>query len=174
LPAPHSTPTSAKPQPAAVNLPPTTSKLSLIVIIDDSSDDLMLLRRALQKTNVADAIFTFERPSEALAYLQSVEPFQPLNEGRATVLCDLKMPQTDGFEVLRRIRARPGLAPLRVIMISGCALEDDVERARQLGADGYIEKMPASENLVASVRNPYFPATGTRPQRFKIWEDTRG
>jgi two-component system response regulator len=167
-------PIPEKPQPVAVNLPPTTSKLSSIVIIDDSPDDLMLLRRALQKANIAEAIFTFERPGDALAYLHSVEPIQPSSEARHAVLCDLKMPQTDGFEVLRLIRARPGLRPLSVIMISGCALEDDVDKARQLGADGYIEKMPPTEKLVACLRSPYFPATGTRPQRFRIWEETGG
>jgi len=56
------------------------------------------------------------------------------------VLLDIMMPEMDGFEVLKRLRAEPGLEDTKIVMISGKPYEFDRKRAFGYGADGYIIK----------------------------------
>lgn len=144
-----------------------------IVVIDDNPDDLLLIRHGLMKAGVAKSIVTFEQPAEALEYLSVCAQSPDTYRADMVVFCDLKMPGLDGFSVLERIRAHRGLRSLRLILISGCALECDVERARELRADGYLEKIPSPETLRACLDNPVFPATGPRPKLFESWEASR-
>jgi two-component system response regulator len=143
----------------------------MVVLIDDNPDDLLLMKRALVKAGAANPIHTFPHAVPALQFLAAelATPPHPASCG-AVVFCDLKMPDVDGFDFLRRIRAEKFSAAIRVIIVSGCALESDVEQARELGADGYLEKMPAGEVLLASLARPFFTDTGSRPERFERWE----
>jgi PAS domain S-box-containing protein len=56
------------------------------------------------------------------------------------VLVDMQLPDIDGFEVLRRLRAEPILARTTVVALSANAMPDDVARARQAGFDDYWTK----------------------------------
>ena len=56
------------------------------------------------------------------------------------VLLDVLMPELDGYEVLERIRADPGLRHLPVIMISAVEETDSIVRCIELGADDYLPK----------------------------------
>ena len=56
------------------------------------------------------------------------------------VLSDIMMPDIDGFEFCRRLRALPALADTKLIIISGKSYDFDRRRAREFGADGYIAK----------------------------------
>ena len=75
-----------------------------------------------------------------------------LAEHAADVLVlDLSMPGKDGFEVLRRARdVRPGL---RVLVLSMHAGAEYVQRAVREGADGYLLKDSAVQDLVAGIRS---------------------
>lgn len=56
------------------------------------------------------------------------------------VLLDITMPEMDGYEALRRIRADPRLAQLPVVMVSAIDETDSVVRCLELGADDYVPK----------------------------------
>ncbi|HEY0856994.1 MAG TPA: PAS domain-containing protein [Albitalea sp.] len=56
------------------------------------------------------------------------------------VLIDLQLPDIDGFEVLRALRADPTLAGLACIALSANAMPDDIARAKRLGFDDYWTK----------------------------------
>jgi len=56
------------------------------------------------------------------------------------VLLDIMMPGVDGFEVLRRIRARKSLMELPIIMVTAKDQPEDIVRALELGANDYITK----------------------------------
>jgi CheY-like chemotaxis protein len=56
------------------------------------------------------------------------------------VLVDMQLPDIDGFEVLSRLRAAPGLEGTTVVALSANAMPDDVARARQSGFDDYWTK----------------------------------
>ena len=56
------------------------------------------------------------------------------------ILVDMQLPDIDGFEVLRRLRAEPMLAASTLIALSANAMPDDVSRALESGFDGYWTK----------------------------------
>lgn len=56
------------------------------------------------------------------------------------VLVDMQLPDIDGFEVLRRLRAEPRLAGTSIVALSANAMPEDVNRARQAGFDDYWTK----------------------------------
>jgi len=65
----------------------------------------------------------------------------------ALLLLDLKMPKVDGFDVLTWLRSRPELSPLPVVVLSSSSREDDIQRARLLGAADYRVKPADFEQL---------------------------
>jgi phosphoribosyl 1,2-cyclic phosphodiesterase len=67
------------------------------------------------------------------------------------VLSDIMMPEIDGFEFCRRLRALPELAHLKLIIISGKTYDFDRRRAREFGADGYINKPVVREVFLEKI-----------------------
>lgn len=66
------------------------------------------------------------------------------------VICDLGLPDLDGYEVARRLRADESLPSMRLVALSGCAQPEDVERARAVGFDAHLPK-PAPLERIESV-----------------------
>jgi CheY-like chemotaxis protein len=58
------------------------------------------------------------------------------------VLLDINMPRMDGFELLERMRAEKLLGRVAVVMCSTSTYEEDISRAKDLGACGYLTKPP--------------------------------
>jgi len=65
------------------------------------------------------------------------------------VVMDLEMPVMDGFEATRQIKER-GLAE-RVVVLSLHADSDNLERARQAGADVFIDKASRFTTLMSAI-----------------------
>jgi PAS domain S-box-containing protein len=61
-------------------------------------------------------------------------------DGPHVVLVDMQLPDIDGFEVLRRLRAEPMLSGTTIVALSANAMPEDVNRARQAGFDDYWTK----------------------------------
>jgi len=68
------------------------------------------------------------------------------------VLLDVMLPDTNGFDVLARLRQHPQLKTMPVIMLTGRANRDDVMRGLAEGADGYITKPFDRDVLLTGVR----------------------
>jgi two-component system, cell cycle response regulator DivK len=56
------------------------------------------------------------------------------------ILMDLSLPEVDGWEATRRLKARPETAAIPVIALTAHAMQGDEERARACGCDGYLTK----------------------------------
>jgi two-component system, chemotaxis family, chemotaxis protein CheY len=56
------------------------------------------------------------------------------------VISDINMPNMNGFELLRQIRAQPEFKALPVLMVTAEAKKEDIVNAAQCGASGYIVK----------------------------------
>ncbi|MDO8520748.1 MAG: response regulator [bacterium] len=56
------------------------------------------------------------------------------------ILLDILLPGIDGFEVLKRVRANPALKQTHVIMLSNFGQNEDLEKAKTLGADKFLVK----------------------------------
>ena len=56
------------------------------------------------------------------------------------VVSDINMPNMDGFELLTQIKQDPTLCHIPVLMVTAEARKEDIVRAAQIGAAGYIVK----------------------------------
>lgn len=56
------------------------------------------------------------------------------------ILLDVMMPGLNGWQVFQRLRQDPRLAKIPVVMLTALAQRSDVERAVELGVDGYLTK----------------------------------
>jgi len=70
----------------------------------------------------------------------------------ALVILDVMMPQVDGFEVCRQLRADPATAALPILMLTARAEEVDKVVGLELGADDYLAKPFGERELLARVR----------------------
>jgi DNA-binding response OmpR family regulator len=73
---------------------------------------------------------------------------QPLD----AVILDIMMPEVDGYQVLRHIRATPATATLPVIFLTAKATQADIEKGLAMGANYYITKPFSGLDLVRKVR----------------------
>ena len=69
------------------------------------------------------------------------------------VLLDVMLPGGSGLDVLRAVRAEPELAAVRVIVVSAWQSGDDRRLAQELGADGFLGKPFALDELSSAVRD---------------------
>ena len=81
------------------------------------------------------------------------------------VLCDLRMPVMDGYELIRHLRNDPRHATLAVVAVSGFASEDSYRRAREAGFDAYVSKPFEYETLVAVVQQAIAERRSATPER---------
>jgi two-component system alkaline phosphatase synthesis response regulator PhoP len=68
------------------------------------------------------------------------------------VILDLGLPDTNGHEVCRRLRADPATAGLPIVMISGRAERDDLRDGFRAGADDFLVKPVEIATLLAVIR----------------------
>jgi CheY-like chemotaxis protein len=69
------------------------------------------------------------------------------------VLCDIIMPEKDGYEVCEQIKANPAYAHVPVLLLTGAFEPFDQERAARAGYDGSLAKPFEPETLIAKVKD---------------------
>ncbi len=130
---------------------PTSATPCKIVVVDDNEDGRFLLRclcelRGHEVTEAADGL-------EGLARAIEVEP--------DIAFVDIGLPGIDGYEVARRIRARPEGTQPYLVALSGYSSSEHREKAFAAGFDEHIAKPMVIEQLeavVAKVRNGASPS----------------
>jgi CheY-like chemotaxis protein len=101
-----------------------------IVVADDSSTILELIVLTLQRGDIETVTATNGR--EALERIREHEP--------RIVILDAMMPNADGYEVCRTLRADADIEQPHVIMLTASAREVDRERAEQAGVSEFMTK----------------------------------
>lgn len=101
-----------------------------VLVIDDEPDNLHLASEVL---TFCGAIV--EQASAGRQALDIVDEFGP-----SLILLDLAMPDIDGWEIHRRLRARPEFNQVPIIALTALAMPQDAEKVKQAGFDGYITK----------------------------------
>jgi len=67
------------------------------------------------------------------------------------ILCDVMMPELDGYDVLRTLQADPKLALVPFIFLTAKGEKDDLRCGMNLGADDYLTKPVGNEDLVRAI-----------------------
>jgi two-component system chemotaxis response regulator CheY len=102
-----------------------------ILIVDDFSTMRRIVRNLLKELGYANA----DEAEDGVAALGKLH-----GGGFEFVVSDLNMPNMNGFELLRQIRADAQLKHLPVLLVTAEAKKEDIVTAAQLGASGYIVK----------------------------------
>ena len=133
-------------------------KRATILVVDDNDSDKYFLVWALKTLDLHHSITVLSSGEEAIAYLSARPPFEDRTRFPIPhlLLLDLKMPNVDGFEVLKWIKTQAALDGLNVVVFSGSDRESDIQKARTLGAKDYIIKPADTLDLVGAVREVTF------------------
>jgi len=128
-------PESSPPDPRANGRP-------LVVVADDDQSIRSLFAAALEREGFAVLLASNGRKAMDLARNRPV----------AAMLLDLHMPDLDGLDTLRELRADPGLRTIPVIVVTGSTMEADRVAGLEGGADDVVVKPVSVAELVARVR----------------------
>jgi CheY-like chemotaxis protein len=150
--------------PAAVAVAPVTSPAprggagssyngvfdgATVLIVDDDFRNIFALTALLERGGLT--VLAAQSGPAALAILDEQSEVIDL------VLMDIMMPVMNGYETMTAMRARPGLANLPIIAVTGKVVGGERERCIGAGASDYIPKpVDTAELLVALTR--WFPA----------------
>src|SRR6202790_4595436 len=127
-----------------------------ILITDDDTRKIFALRSALEDFNMN--VLSAESGAEAIALLHS-------HPAVDVVLMDIMMPEMDGYETIRRMRARDEWKNLPIIALTAKAMKGDREQCLAAGASEYISKPVDIDQLVALIRVWLNVAAGSRNPR---------
>jgi CheY-like chemotaxis protein len=129
-----------------------------ILYAEDEETDVVLLQHVLTRAAIPNPLKIVKDGREAREYLAGEKPFSDRKEHPlpALVLLDLNLPYWSGFQVLEWIRQQPSLRRLPVVIFTSSSRPDDIARAYDAGANGYLVKPNALGELksqVAALRN---------------------
>ena len=80
------------------------------------------------------------------------------------VVMDLSLPVMDGWETTRRLKADERTAGIPILALSGHALTNLSQRAKQAGFDGFVAKPCLPEDLIAEIRKVLDSYTSAAPR----------
>ena len=148
-------------------MPP--SSLPSILLVDDNQEDLALTELLLKKSQITNPVLTAIGGEEAIELLRKTKadqlPFM--------VLCDVRMPQIDGLEVLKWVRSQPRLSKMYFAMHSGGDVPADRARVRALGADEYLVKFPTQSEIRVIAAHAAGKRTGSNAKAPAVDADTK-
>ena len=113
-----------------------------ILVVDDTPDSLRFLTRTLTSAGMKVLIAV-----EGLAALDLLDHVTP-----DLILMDATMPNLDGFETTRRIKANPAFQHLPIIFMTGLTETEHVVRGLGAGAIDYVTKPIVIDELIARIR----------------------
>lgn len=113
-----------------------------ILVIDDDSDIVMLVvfRLKAHKYEVIEA-------SLGRVGLEKAQAQKP-----DIILLDIMMPEMDGYETLQKLKSDPRTASIPVLMFTAKSQAQDIRRALDLGAAGYIIKPFEPEEMLSTIK----------------------
>jgi pilus assembly protein CpaE len=113
-----------------------------ILIVDDDIDTLKLVGLMLERQGYEIAVAS----NGTLGLSKALEETPDL------ILLDVMMPDLDGYEVTRRLRADPALAHIPIIMFTAKTMVDDKVQGFESGVDDYLTKPTHPAELTAHVK----------------------
>jgi two-component system cell cycle response regulator DivK len=113
-----------------------------VLIVEDNEKNMKLVRDVLRAVGYS--------PLEASSGEQGLT--LAAENAPALVLMDIQLPDLDGSEALRRLRADERTAGIPVLALTAQAMQGDRERFLAAGFDGYLSKPVDVDELIAAVQ----------------------
>src|SRR3990170_2409331 len=112
-----------------------------IFVVDDDPDVPIIVKGILNS-----------EPYKVQCVSSGEELFFRLQGGRPDlILLDVKMPEMDGFQVLKRLKAAPETSSIPVILLTGKGQYQDVLTGYELGTDYYMNKPFTGSQLINGI-----------------------
>jgi len=118
-----------------------------VFLVDDSEDDRLFLRKALERSSKLAVASEFFDGEDFISRFKEFQGSLP-----DAVLLDIKMPRKNGFEVLGWLKSQQ-IKDIKVIMVSGSWLHEDINKSLELGACAYFKKTSARAEQDAMVKS---------------------
>ena len=113
-----------------------------ILIVDDEAPH----RQMLQAVMSAEGYEIQEAEDGQTAIAGVANQFYDL------ILMDIQLPDFDGYEATRRIKANPALSAIPIFAVTSYALSGDDVKAYEAGCDAYVSKPFSPRALLAKIR----------------------
>jgi two-component system cell cycle response regulator DivK len=113
-----------------------------ILVIEDQEDNRRIMRDLL--TSAGYEIIEALTAEEGVSAAEAQRP--------ALILMDIQLPDFDGYEATRRIKANPALSAIPIIAVTSYALSGDDVKAYEAGCNAYVSKPFSPRALLAKIR----------------------
>ena len=114
-----------------------------VLVVDDDMRNVFAISRVLR-----------DKGMEVLRAEDGIKALELLDANPAVdlIMMDIMMPEMDGYETMRRIRARPGFSDLPIIALTAKAMAEDRKRCLAAGANDYLAKPVDATRLFSLLR----------------------
>ncbi len=126
----------------------------IILVADDDAGHARLIEKNLTRAGLRNPIVRFDNGQAVLDFLfrRGSGP-QRASEVPYLLLLDIRMPQIDGIEVLRQVKADPELRKMPVIMLTTTDDPREVERCHNIGCASYIVKPVDYDKFAEAIKS---------------------
>jgi CheY-like chemotaxis protein len=114
-----------------------------ILVVDDNESNLKLMTYLLSAPE-----YEVRTAADARQALQILPGFRP-----HLILLDIQLPDIDGLELARRLKADPVTRPIIIIAVTAYAMKGDEAKARAAGVQGYVTKPIEKQSFRRLVQN---------------------
>ncbi|MEH2249818.1 response regulator [Nostoc sp.] len=128
-----------------IDQPLRSHKVRRILLVEDH-----YLNRILLSDYLTYCGYDVESLSEGSAFFSTIEKFEP-----DLMLLDLKLPDIDGYSLLKQVQQKPDLSKIPIIVVSAFAFKADQERALSLGARHYFVKPLKLKDLILTIEEEF-------------------
>ena len=123
------------------------------------ADDSITIQKVIELT-FSDEDFEVVTVGNGRLAVDRVEEVRP-----DVVLCDIIMPEKDGYEVCDFIKKTPSLSHIPVLLLTGAFEPFDQDRAARVGCDGFLAKPFEPQTLIAKVKELLQPGGHAHHER---------
>src|SRR3989441_4743920 len=152
--------------PAGSDLPTANPafKSAKVVVIDDTAEIRMIITESLKIYG-----FTTLAAEDGVSGVEMAREHAP-----DLIICDINMPNMDGYETLTAIRSNDATATTPFIFLSGAVEKPNVRKGMELGADDYLTKPFTHKELVTAVNARLAKHAELQRQSEKKLDELRG
>ncbi len=115
-----------------------------ILIVDDEPDIVNLTEKFLKLGDFETITCNNGR--------DAMEIVEERHEEIALILLDIMMPGTSGYSVLKEIKENEKFKKILVVLFTVKSFNEDIQKGKKLGADGYLTKPFSGKELLKSVK----------------------
>ncbi|MEM7603472.1 MAG: response regulator [Verrucomicrobiota bacterium] len=123
-----------------INLQKSTG--SMILVVEDQATDAKLIRRAIDRAGLNVPVTLVSSGEKAISLVKEYfgGAIDHHDAPPVLMLLDLNLPGMNGFEILRELKGMNQLKRLPIVVLTSSDEPADVDRAYDLGANGYVVK----------------------------------